>query len=294
VLVLGDSIFAGHRQEPGVRFQDWLQRDFGSGWSVVNFAEPSAQPGDFYLKLVQAELLGVKPDLVVVGLAPQKLVPEFVGSYRLNEDGMNLGWLPLDREGLRFYQTLDDHLKGVALVRKAGQLFSFYDGLRALSLQYLEWPMQRRRRLHASEAARSEWIRKHAQELEERWRDAKDTTQLQATQQTKDFAFLIEALRTRHIRSVVVMPPALHPAALHMLSASSLDKLNLVYQQTLALCAQLGAEVLDFNAPDKRKRFTPSEWDDVNHLRAPACFERMARAVYELIQPRAPKASSSV
>jgi hypothetical protein len=284
VLVIGDSVFAGYRQEPGVRFQDWLQHYVGSDWSVVNFAEPSAQAGDYYLKLIEAETLGIKPDLVVVGLAPHKLVPESVGSMRLNDNGTNLGWVPLDREGYRFYQTLDEPLKRVALTRKAGMLFGFYDALRALSLEYVEWPMQRRRRARASESRRSEWIRRHTVELEQRWEHAEDTTELTATQQAKDFTFFVEALRARHIRAVAVMPPALHPAALRMLSTSALHNLNRVYHQTLELCARLGMPVLDFNAPDKRRDFRPAEWDDLDHLRAPACFHRMARAVYDFIQ----------
>jgi lysophospholipase L1-like esterase len=287
LLVLGDSVFAGYRQEPGVRFQDWLQRYVGSEWSVVNFAEPSAQTGDFYLRLMEAELLGVKPDLVVIGLAPQKLIPDSVGALRLNEDGANLSWLPLDREGYRYYQTLDDHLKRIAVTRKLGLVAGFYDGLRRLSLEYLEWPSQRRRRARASESERSEWIRTHTQELEERWVHAQDT-QLSTSNRTQDFTFLIEALRARHIRVVVVMPPALHPRALRMLSGSALHNLNDVYQQTLEFCAQLGVPVLDFNAPDTRRSFVSAEWDDLNHLRAPACFQRMARAVYDFIQAQYP------
>lgn len=288
LLVLGDSVFAGYRQEPGVRFQDWLQRDIGKDWSVVNFAEPSAQTGDFYLRLTEAELLGVKPDLVVIGLAPQKLVPEAVGASRLNEDGMNLGWLPMSREGYRYYQTLDQHLQRMTLTRKAGLLFGFYDGLRALSLEYLEWPIQRRNRAHASESRRAAWIEQHALELEQRWSNAQDTTPVSKTDRAQDFAFLIEALRARQIRTVVIMPPALHPNALRMLSTTALHNLNVVYQESLELCAQLAVPVLDFNAPDKRTRFVSAEWDDLNHLRAPACFRRMARAVRDFIHSSYP------
>jgi hypothetical protein len=284
MLVLGDSIFAGYRQEPGMRFQDWLQRDFGRDWSVVNFAEPSAQTGDFYLRLAQAELLGVKPDIVVIGLAPHKLVPDAPGAMRLNEDGANLSWLPLDAEGYRYYQTLDDHLKRITVIRKAGLLFGFYDGLRALSLEYLEWPLQRKRRAQASEGARSAWIQRHTRELEERWHDAQDTTQVEGSDRARDFAFLIEALRARNVPVVVVMPPALHPVALGALSPSALQHMSSVYEQTQELCARLAVPVLDFNAPARRQSFVSAEWDDLNHLRSPACWKRMARAVYEFFR----------
>lgn len=293
LLVLGDSVFAGYRQRPGVRFTDWLQRDIGGDWSIVNFAEPSAQTGDFYLRLAEAETLGVKPDLVVIGLAPQKLVPETIGAMRLNEDGRNLGWLPLNREGYNYYRTLDEHLKRMALTRKAGMLFGFYDGLRALSLEYLEWPMQRRRRAHASEAQRAEWIQKHTGELEDRWVDAKDISPLSKSDRAQDFMFLVEALRARAIRTVVVMPPALHPNALRMLSPSALHNMNLVYQEALDLCAHLALPVLDFNAPDKRESFVSAEWDDLNHLRAPACFRRIARAVGDFVRSHYPARPAS-
>ena len=284
LLVLGDSVFAGYRQHPGVRFTDWLQRDIGGDWSIVNFAEPSAQTGDFYLRFAEAETLGVKPDLVVIGLAPQKLVPETIGAARLNEDGMNLGWLPLNREGFNYYRTLDEHLKRMALTRKAGMLFGFYDGLRALSLEYLEWPMQRRHRAHAHEAERAEWIQKHTVELEKRWVDAQDISPLSKSDRAQDFIFLVQALRTRAIRTAGVMPPALHPNALRMLSPGALHNMNLVYQEALELCAHMAIPVLDFNAPDKRKSFVSAEWDDLNHLRAPACFRRIARAVGDFVR----------
>jgi lysophospholipase L1-like esterase len=291
LLVLGDSVFAGFSQEPGLRFQDWLQRYIGSDWSVVNFAEPSAQTGDFYLRLAEAELLGVRPDLVVIGLAPHKLVPDAIGAARLNEDGTNLGWLPLNREGYRYYRTLDPHLQRMALTRKAGLMFGFYDGLRALSLEYLEWPVQRRRRAHAPESQRSAWIQQHSLELERRWHDAQDTTPVDKTDRSQDFTFLVEALRARRIRAVVVMPPALHPAALRTLSPRALHNLYVVYQETLELCARLAVPVLDFNAEDKRTSFVSAEWDDLNHLRAPAGFQRMARAVYDFIHAHYPATS---
>jgi hypothetical protein len=288
LLVLGDSVFAGYRQEPGVRFQDWLQHEIGSDWSVVNFAEPSAQTGDFYLRLLEAEVLGVKPELVVIGLAPQKLVPEAIGAARLNEDGTNLGWLPLNREGYRYYQSLDEHSKGMALTRKLGLLLGFYDGLRALSLEYIEWPIQRRNRAHASEEKRAEWIRMHVRELAQRWDAPPQSLTIDDSDRAHDFRFLIEALRARQIRSVVVMPPALHPNALRMLSPGALHNLNRVYEETLDMCARLAVPVLDFNAPDKRTSFVSAEWDDLNHLRAPACFQRMARAVRDFMRSRYP------
>jgi hypothetical protein len=59
--------------------------------------------------------------------------------------------------------------------------------------------------------------------------------------------------------------------------------LHAVYRETLELCARLGLPVLDFNAPAERERFAPWQWDDLNHLRSPECYRRMARALQNLV-----------
>jgi hypothetical protein len=289
-LVVGDSMFAGYRLEPGVRFQDWLQRELGASWSVLSFAEAASRPGDFYLQLTEAELLGAKPEVVVIGVSPQKLVPEFEDSSRLNEDGVDLRWLPLDREGYRFYQTLDDHLKQVTAVRKLGLVCGYFEALRAVTLEYVQWPWERRRRAHADPARRQQWIRDRTREIELRWQHADGADKLVrelGTQEARDFAFLVDALHARHVRVVAVMPPGFHAQVLQALSEQARRNLEAVYKETLALCAHLGVSVLDFNAPSERSRFVPEDWDDHVHLGAPRCYHRMARAVQALLDRRA-------
>lgn len=282
LLVLGDSFFASYRLDPGNRFQDWLARDLGEGWKVASFAAPAAQPGDFYLQLCEAEFLGVRPEVVLIGLGPQQLVPEFEDSVRLDEDGTNLMWLPLNREGQAYFRSLDSHLREVAVVRKLGLLFGFYDALRALWLEHVEWPSDRLRRARADHEQRASWIAARATEFEKRWRNRDDAANAVASggsELARDFVFLVDALHRRGVRVLAVIPPALHTGVRKALSAQTRRNLDAVYQQTLALCESLRVPVVDFNAPQQRDQFAARQWDDVLHLRDPSAFGRMSGAV---------------
>ena len=289
LLVLGDSILAGYRMAKGSRFQDWLERELGPDWSAVNVAAPASQPGDYYLQLAQAELLGVKPEVVIIGLTPHKLVPETEHAPRLAEDGVNLRWLPLTREGLRFYRSLDPGLQRSTWVYKAGLAFGFWDALRLLWLEQVEWPFNRYQRAHRRPEQRREWIAGKARELDLRWQhvDAELAgLRARSTREVADLTFLVEALRARHVRVLAVMPPGFHTGVYQSLSASTLTNLSQAYRETLALCSDLGIEVLDFNRPPERERFLPAQWDDLQHLRAPECFRRMAHAVQQVLGVR--------
>jgi hypothetical protein len=79
------------------------------------------------------------------------------------------------------------------------------------------------------------------------------------------------------------MPPGFHTGVQQTLSAQALQNLQEAYRETLALCADLGVVVLDFNRVSERARFLPAHWDDLQHLRAPECFRRMARAVQRFV-----------
>ncbi|HEX7478094.1 MAG TPA: hypothetical protein VF331_09830 [Polyangiales bacterium] len=284
VLVLGDSVFANYRLERGGRVQDWLSRELGRGWSTVNLSEPAAHTGDLYLQLAKAEFLRVQPSVVVIGLSPQKLLNEPDEDPRLDEDGTNLRWLPFDREGYELFKTLDPHLQRVSVVRKLG-LFTvgFYEALRSVWLEHVEWPWERRRRAHESPARRQAWMRGHARQIARRW-EAETRTQsyerFTATTEAHDFRFLVDALRRRGVPMLVVMTPEMHTGILHTLSPRVLERMHQAYHYSLTYCAQLQVPVVDFNSQRERERFGPEQWDDIYHLRAAESFRRMAHEIY--------------
>lgn len=287
VLVLGDSVLAGYRMAKGNRFEDWLQRELGPDWTAVNFAAPASQPGDYYLQLAQAELLGVKPELVVIGLTPHKLVPEVADSPRLAEDGINLRWLPFTAEGKRFYSTLTPHEQRMTWVYRAGLLFGFCDMLQALWREQVEWPINRYQRARRSPEQRRTWMASRARELDERWQNVDaELARLRArrTREIRDLAFLVDALRARHTRVAVLMTPGFHTGVYQTLSARTLENLQQAYRETLALCSDWGLAVLDFNRSSERVRFLPAQWEDLQHLRSPDCFRRMAHAVQRFVR----------
>jgi len=281
-LILGDSLFASYRITPGSRFQDWLEQDLGSDWSVINFAEPASHVADFYLQFAEADFLRVSPSVVLVELGPRKLAPETDHAPRLSAEGENLKWLPLSREGGSFLKSLDAHDKRTAVVQKVGLIFGFYDAIRTLWLETVEWPYKRRRRAHADSHARELWNQKSAKSLGGTWahRDyARNPLQLDQTTETKDFVFLVGVLQARHIPVVVVIPPDLDPDMARTLPPAALMQLRAVYEHTLKLCQKLNVPVVDFNTSDKQSWLQSEDWDDLNHLRSSGSARHMAVAV---------------
>lgn len=289
VLLLGDSGIGNYRIAEGERLQDWLDRELGGDWTTRNFAEPGAYSADYYLLFRKAVLLGVKPDLVVISLVPQKLVRESEHEPRFDEDGINLKWLPLSAEGWRFFATLEPRLLRVAIVRKLGLLFfGFYEAIRDGWVEHVQWPSQHRRLLEADQAQRQARVFEQAVTVGKKWSEEVQVggyAEMASNVAARDFEFLLRVLHDEGIPVLVLLLPQGHTGVVpRAFLPAAIAKYDQAYRHTLRFLRERGVPVLDFNTPERLTSFTPDEWDDLCHLKSSRSFHRMARGIREWMQ----------
>jgi len=276
VLIVGDSIVAGYRCGVNQCVEDRLNQALGSEWNVRNFAEPGAQLNDYYLMLSKAELLGFEPEVVVITLPPKKLV----SSSSLTEEGTNLRWLPMNQEGMEFYDALQrDRPQPLLLLRKASLLFGFYEALNALWEQRYEFPGKRRAMLRESHEKRHRRLLAGAQQIIDDWgkyvhakSDGTATASTEAS--SRELDFFLEVLRRRHIRPVILVPPWPRNELVQAgFPADSLGKFDASYAFLHDWCKARNLPVVDTSDATNLRS---DDWDDFQHVRTARGFEHLA------------------
>lgn len=283
VLIVGDSIVAGYRCGVNQCIEDRLNQELGRDWNVRNFAEPGAQLNDYYLMLSKAELLGFEPEVVVITLPPKKLVL----SGELTNDGTNLRWLPLNREGLEFYGGLQrTRSRPLLLLRKASLLFGFYEGLSSLWERRFAFPGKRRAMLRESRETRHKRMLLGAQKIVDDWGRYihavnEQTIAASTAASSRELDFFIGVLRKRHIRPVIFIPPWPRDELVKAgFAADALAKFDVSYAYLRRWCRERGLSVVDTS--DSRA-FESDDWDDFQHVRTPQAFEHLATPLKDWI-----------
>jgi hypothetical protein len=288
LLIIGDSVVSNYRVPPGSRVQDVAQRRLGAAWSVRNFAESGARIADYYLMLKKAELLGFAPDVAVLELNPSKLVREFDLGPDLDEDGRGLMWLPLDSEGERYMQLRSAHHADVLPLRKASLLFGFYEGLRALWLEQINWPARRRAMTAEDRATRHRRVRENALGLGRVWSakvESQSYDEFLASPGVKDLDFVVRALLERGVRTSILLPPWPNQSLIaEVLSERGRELLAQKRGYLLRFCAERKLPVIALDDPKTLASFA-EHWDDLEHLRSPHAYAAMGEAVAAAAEP---------
>jgi hypothetical protein len=290
LFLLGDSCIGNYRMAPGERMQDMLQK-MVPGMQVENWAEPGSSPLDFLLQISKGSLICPPPSCVVIAMAPDKLLG--VGrAHRMDEDGADLRWIPLDRTGVRIWSTLTPRERSVAVVQKASLfLYGFSDAIRAAWIRYWKWPHERRDMCHAS-PKRREKIEKHARELGKSLDTAKigSDADYAALVKSQDAKLLLDILREKGIATLVIVHPYGDPALLQRnFSPLALAKRDTINQRMHNWLVAQRVPFIDCNAPKRLSNFPDSVWDDNAHLKAPQAFHYLSEQTYLWLASSSPK-----
>jgi hypothetical protein len=293
LLLLGDSYSIGWFVGPGGRLEDWLQRDLGEPWVVENFGQSNAHMGDHYLELAKAEFLGFRPDAVVLGLSPHKLVPddEQQEKPRFRNHGRNLRWLPWNAEGLQLFGSLTRDEQVASVVQKIGLIFGFYDGLDGWFEEHVTARKRVARFRHTDADRTHSEVHRTARKIAAYWERKTIGTyeQVRGNTETRDLAFLVHAIRRRHIQVVAALLPVGNEALLqNLFSPAAREKLAISYQYTLRVCQELQLPVIDFNTPERRAQFGAEQWGDTFHLKTAAAYGELATPVATWIRQHVP------
>ena len=277
IFLLGDSAIGNYRLDPGQRLQDFMERR-DTGVRVENWAEPGATPLDFFLQYSRGSLVAGSPRSVVIALAPDKFL-ESTCAHRLDEDGVNLRWIPWDRTGVEFFRRLSPRERSVALVQQVSvPFYAVADVGRSLWIRYVQWPWERSHMRTAS-IERQRMIEKKSLE----WGRAQDTEKIVDDRafddlpKARDAEFLVHSLREKGIETKVIILPFGNPNLIR----KTCSKRVLASHDTLIArmrdwLEDLGVTYVDFNTAEERGHFPDSDWDDLDHLKAPSAFAYMS------------------
>jgi hypothetical protein len=283
LLLLGDSVLDNCRVMPGSRLEDVLQRKLGSRWSVQSFAQSGARMGDYYPLLAKAELLGFTPNTAVIQLNPAKLEQEWDVAPGLNEDGRELMWVPLNREGAGYVQTLSPRYKDVFVPRKVSLLFGFFEVVRMAWHRNVNWPLKRKAILAESPAARAARVRQRSIALGTAWSKDIELLSYERFRESAELGkldFLLNALERRHVRPILLLSPTPNPSLAEVaFSERGRAALTLLHRHVERYAAERQVTLLALDEPEFLQKLTLSDWDDMDHLISPRAFELMADAV---------------
>lgn len=278
VFLVGDSGIGNYRITPGARIQDQLTRVLGGEIQSCNWAEPGARTGDFYLQYSFGKMVVGKPRHVVVAFAPDKLLCDGPQA-RFDDDGRNLRWIPWTRGGLRYWRSLDDRDRGVAVVQQVGAaLFSEWDLARIGWIQLVQWPSQRQKMFQAGPERRRKIEERFLAKVEsfQAGADLSDSA-MEARQIMKDFDLALQALRDDGIEPLVVLLPICNPdLARKLLPERTLAQRDSVDARVNRWLAGRGIDRIDYNTPERLALFPDSAWDDAEHIKDPAAFSIIA------------------
>jgi hypothetical protein len=293
LLVLGDSYSIGWFVGPGGRLEDWLERDLGESWVVQNFGQSNAHIGDYYLELAKAELVGFRPDAVVLGLSPHKLVPddEQQEKPRFRNHGRNLRWLPWNAEGLELFRSLTRDEQVASVVMKVGLIFGFYDALDSWFEEHVTARKRVARFRRTDAGCDHSDVHRTARKIAAYWERQSIGTyeQVRGNTETRDLAFLVHAIRRRHIQVVAALLPEGNQALLQgYFSQAAREKLAISYQYTLRVCQELQLPIIDFNTAERRGQFGTEQWGDTFHLKTAAAYGELAKPVATWIREHLP------
>ncbi len=293
LFLLGDSCIGNYRLDPGQRLQDILER-MDPGTRVENWAEPGATPLDYYLQWQRGALVAGAPAKVVIAFEPDKFMNQTC-PHRLDEDGVNLRWIPWNRSGVDLFRMLSPHEKSVALVQQASvPFYAAADVGRLLWIRYLQWPSERKHMRNAPPTRRVK-IEAKAAELGKAWDTVTvpDEAEFAAMPRTLDAGFLMRSLRRAGTETRVVLLPYGNPDLLKKIwSPAVLAKQDSMVVLVRHWLESQGVEFIDLNAPDAIAHFPDPVWDDMAHLKDPAAFSYMAERVHtSLAKFSAPRSS---
>jgi lysophospholipase L1-like esterase len=281
LLFVGDSTVANVRLAPGERFEDWANGILGDDWRAQNFAHSGAGVGDFFLQYQKARVLGVEPDLVVLGFQPSKLVPR--SEHRFMSNGSNLAWLPFDRYGYEMYLSLSSARKNIAITGKLGLLFGFTDAITAWWYERVTAPDGRSGFLSANAKKHHSRVVANAQLEGKRWTNSVHLgsyAELAAGDSARDLALFARYLREHEQPAVVILLPQANPALIKKtFSPAAQEKLSKAHEITRQFCLDQGLALIDFNEDESFKTFRAPEWDDLFHLKSPAAYQRMTKTL---------------
>lgn len=294
IFLLGDSGIGNYRLEPGQRLQDMMERMI-PGTHVENWAEPGAAPLDFFLQLSRGELVAGTPQTVVIAFDPAKFLDD-AGTCRLDEDGVNLRWIPWNREGLALFRSLTPRQRNAALAQQASvPFYAVADVGRALWLRYVLWPRDRAR-MRIADAERRRQIEvktmEQARGLEaDKLVDERDFANLP---RTRDAEFLLRSLRNKGVETRVLLLPFGNPGLIRKICSAGVlakqDSVDVLMQHWLQ---NMKVSYLDFNAPAEITHFPDSAWDDLAHPKSPAAFAYISERLSQILAPPGPLAESS-
>ncbi len=294
IFLLGDSGIGNYRLEPGQRLQDLMERMI-PGTHVENWAEPGAAPLDFFLQLSRGELVAGIPQTVVIAFDPAKFLDD-ASTCRLDEDGVNLRWIPWNREGLSLFLSLTPRQRNAALAQQASvPFYAVADMGRALWLRYVLWPRDRAR-MRISDAERRKLIEvktlEQARGLEaEKLVDERAYAKLP---RTRDAEFLLRSLQNKGVETRVLLLPFGNPGLIHKICSASVqakhDSVDVLMQHWLR---SMNVSYIDFNAPAEIIHFPDSTWDDLAHPKSPAAFAYISERLRQLLANPGPWPESS-
>ncbi len=273
IFLLGDSGIGNYRLDPGQRLQDFLEKDAPGTW-VGNFAEPGAAPLDFMLQYSKGALVSGQPQTVVIALSPDNFL-DGAENHRLDDNGVNLRWIPWTVNGWNIFKSLSTKDRKVALVQQAGvPFYAIADVGRFLWIRYVQWPWERSK-MRSSNSDRRVRIEKKSREIghfEERLKIA-DQISFSQLPRAKDAELLLKSLRDRNIESRVVLLPFGNPKLIkNTCSVRVQAKHDTLDMRMRHWLDGLSEEYVDLNGPEEMTHFPDSVWDDLAHLKSPSAF----------------------
>lgn len=282
VFLLGDSGFCNYRLAPGEKLEDRMSAILADR-CVINFAKPGAQPIDLTLQYTRGKAVAGTPERVVALLSPELLlaVPN-----RMDGDGEDLRYLPLDADGLAIFRHLSARERNIAVVQRVSQWFlAPTDATHELWLRWWKWP-RKRIELARSGPGRKAKIAEHCARRGEIMEATRmpSASEYDTLQSMRDVGLLLDRIASSGIEPEVVILPFGNPdlIAEHW-SELAQGKRDTSIARLRHWLESRRVSYLDFNEAQWSTAFPGAEWDDMDHLHSPKSYGLIAKRIAEHI-----------
>jgi hypothetical protein len=280
VFLLGDSGFCNYRLAEGEKLEDQMSTMLADK-CVLNFAKPGARPIDLALQYTRGKAVAGKPDRVIALLSPELLlaVPN-----RMDGDGEDLRYLPLDADGLAIFRHISPREKNIAVVQRVSQFFlAPTDAAHELWLRWWKWP-RKRIELIRSGPKRKVKIAEHCARRGEIMDATKMPTasEYDTLQTMRDVGLLLDRIAISGAKPEVVILPFGNPDLIATnWSTVAQGKRDTSIARLRNWLDRRQISYLDFNEAEWTTAFPGAEWDDMDHLHSPKSYGLIARRIAE-------------
>lgn len=283
VFLLGDSAFCNYRLLPQEGL-DTLLASHLPGRRVLNLARPGARSLDMAMQFSEGLALVGEPKDVVVSLSPEGLV---AAPNRVDSDGESFRYLELDRRSLVLWQRLTEHERSIAVVQRISRLlYTPVDMAHDAWLHLWKWPRKRLQLLHSGPSRKTR-IAEHCANRGRVLEQALLPSQraYDTLPNLLDTRALLEYLQSHGARvTVVIMPFGNRTLIDSTWSPEARARRDTSMARLRHWLADRSQVVVDFNDPGWETQFPAPFWDDIDHMKVAAPYDRIAARIAQELE----------